>query len=413
MSSKQEFPLVADAGIQFGHQFYQCLMDFSQMGNFFRIFGDVQRSEDQRHAKRISEYVLDILERGTIGIVPTITVNARGPVRYDSSERKLYMDYKTVLSVNDGQHRFLAVTRAIEFLRGQIERMENLDVKKAKKTLDEIAIQIEVYREQLQELENMSMSLFILDNLTEEEERQIFTDINKNSKKVNKSKALMYDYRDPYAKVAHEVVDQWEVPEFIEVMSDQDKLGEHDTEFILFSTVVKMVKSLTGKRDISDVTVADDVLGKTLTLFKHLTKNLPADIAARDKYILANSITMQAVARQASVWAAVPGVDFESTVAQLADMDWTHYAWNVEGLLWDASNNRVIFKGSSAIKVMQEILGDRLKVMYVPSVRTIYIPEKGETVPEVQDITDDLEDSTEEELVGLLEGTEDMAEETA
>lgn len=377
---KQEFPLFADQGQQFGRTFYQAMMDFSQLENFFRVFGDVQRQPDNRHAKQIAEYVLDLLNNEALGIIPTITVNARGPVRFDEDERKLYLDYKTMLSINDGQHRYVGIQRAITYLRAQVDKLENTEITRSKLTADELAERLEATREKLTALENMTVSIFINDNLTEEEEQQIFTDINKSQKKVNKSKALMYDHRDAYSRLMHDIMDEWQVPEFIEIQSDQDKLGDNDPEFTLFNTLVQMLKHMTGGKgknrlDITNATVAEQVKERMKTLFYHLTVTLPADICNREKYVLANSITLQAIAKQAFEWSRTAGIDFESTVEQLAHIDWTHYAWMNDGLVWDGDKNRVVFKGSSYIKVIQEGIAKRVVPIVNMHVDNIEIAE--------------------------------------
>lgn len=365
---KQEFPLYADQGMQFGQPFYQALIEFGQMENFFRVFGEVQRNEDKRHAKQISMYVMDILNNGSVGIIPTITVNARGPLRYDEDERKLWLSYETVLSINDGQHRYRAIQMAIDYFKGQIARLESLSPNGSRRgrklSVEKIDELTEMYKEKLRELQSMSVSLFITDNVSEQQEQQNFTDINKSQKKVNKSKALKYDHRDPYARLTHEIVDAWDIPLHLEVESDRDKLGDHDPEFTLFNTLVQMTKHFAGtdknKKDITNRVVADEVRDKMVTLFHHLTRSLPKDIANREKYILANSIVFQAIAKQARVWDTTPGINFEETVAQLAQIDWTHYAWMNDGLLWDPERNRVAFKGSSYIRVIQEGIAKRI-----------------------------------------------------
>lgn len=362
-----ELIVPAYQGEQFGSKFFITNLTCKELQGFLRVFPDVQRSADSRHVNEIAKYLIDNIENGSIGILPPMIVNSRSEVTYDEETKQLHIPLGSEFSVNDGQHRFYAIDHALKYFKGKVEALKKKQGKKFHGKELDYSASIAEAEEQLKELEEMSVCVMILDRLPEQEERQIFTDINKSQKKVNRSKAYSYDTRDVYARIAHVVAEEWERPFWMEdIEDDKDKLTDADTDtFMLYNTLVQMVKIFAKGKKVQKPEVQEEVVNRMVILLNNLVKDVSQDVMFRDRNILGYSIVQKAIAKVAAQWADDPSIDYEVTVKRLAGLDWSQEAWRDPRLPWDETKNRLILTGSGRAKDIAEILLEKVKPVKV------------------------------------------------
>lgn len=125
-----------------------------------------------------------------------LILSARGEI-------EAYEDYFIVrpgqkLFVSDGQHRTLALLSAIIELTVRAERAES----------EKRIIEAENYRQYIEQLKNMPMALQIYLNLTRQQEKQLFADLNTKRKAANPNIRLQHDQRSEYNILTRTVADQ-------------------------------------------------------------------------------------------------------------------------------------------------------------------------------------------------------------
>lgn len=173
--------LPALRGQQGGRIFYLTLPTNSVLGTFFPIDiepdGDrSQRSLDLRHAREISEYVLNNQDGYALGAV-TYAIDTDGvfeEVAPGTNIGTLLLPLDLRLRSIDGQHRKEGIRIAMETLR-------------------ELA------------LDSTAALLYVEPNLTRR--RQMFSDMNNTSKRVSKAVSISFDSRDPFARAVNELTE--------------------------------------------------------------------------------------------------------------------------------------------------------------------------------------------------------------
>ncbi|WP_156576506.1 DNA sulfur modification protein DndB [Bacillus luti] len=169
-------------GNQFGHNVIslQCTVD--NVLKFLEIDKSVQRERNEIHVAEISKYIQYGLDGNDIYFPPLI-FSARGVGEFTENKFNLGMDDKLVIL--DGQHRI----KAFESIQSRLSSREDV-----------------FSREKLKKLNSFPLTLQIFTDLTVEQERQLFTDVNTKASKVSNTLLVMYKEGDLVGQLAKEII---------------------------------------------------------------------------------------------------------------------------------------------------------------------------------------------------------------
>jgi hypothetical protein len=185
--------------------------------NYTIIDPMVQRKLSASQRRKISNYLQEReLDHVFFGPV-TLSLREVGELSKENST--LYLKHGSKLSVIDGQHRLLALSHVNEQMLKEVRRIEkklaSLKIKQRKEPdsaemaeelerLDGLREQLEERRLALMETE-LSVQMYI--GLNEEEEKQLFGDINSKIQLVSKELGHSFDSTDPLNVLIQQVVE--------------------------------------------------------------------------------------------------------------------------------------------------------------------------------------------------------------
>lgn len=185
--------------------------------NYTTIDPMVQRKLSAGQRRKISNYLQEReIDRVFFG---PVTLSLRDVGGLAKTDRGLFLRPGSKLSILDGQHRILALgyvnERMLREVRSLERKVANMKVKYRKNPDEkEIAEELEQLEGQLEQLERRRLELMeselavqIYIGLSEEEEKQLFGDINSKVQLVSKELGHSFDSIDPLNVVIQQVVD--------------------------------------------------------------------------------------------------------------------------------------------------------------------------------------------------------------
>lgn len=185
--------------------------------NYTAIDPMVQRKLSSIQRRKISNYLQE-RELDHVFFGP-VTLSLRDVSQLARANGDLYLRHGSKLSILDGQHRILALGYVNEQMQKEVRRFEkkaaSLKIKQRRQPDNqEIADELEQAEGLLEQLEKrrldlmeteLSVQLYV--GLTEEEEKQLFGDINSKVQLVSKELGHSFDSTDPLNLVIQQVVD--------------------------------------------------------------------------------------------------------------------------------------------------------------------------------------------------------------
>ncbi|NCT39644.1 DGQHR domain-containing protein [Bacillus sp. EB93] len=169
------------SGIQFNHQVISIQCTVNEVLKFLEIDQDVQRESDENKISSIKKYIQYGLEGNDIYFPPLI-FSARGQGIYEEDQLQYRLLFGEKLVILDGQHRI----KAFEILKRQLQSQNDLL--------------------SLEKVNNFPLTIQVFVDLSIEQERQLFTDINSNSSPVNNTLLIMYKENDLYGQLVKDIV---------------------------------------------------------------------------------------------------------------------------------------------------------------------------------------------------------------
>lgn len=172
-------------GNQLGYEVIsaQCTVDY--VLKFLEIDRSVQRDMIEIQVSNISKYIQYGLDGNDIYFPPLI-FSARGSGEFDAENNQFRIKTEDTMVVLDGQHRI----KAFEVLKKRLESRRDPEDQKM-----------------LNYIKNFPLSIQIFKNLSIEQERQLFTDVNTKSAKVSSTLLIMYKENDLYGRLVKDTID--------------------------------------------------------------------------------------------------------------------------------------------------------------------------------------------------------------
>ncbi|QFY03802.1 DGQHR domain-containing protein (plasmid) [Bacillus cereus] len=266
-------------GSQFGKEVIslQCSVDY--ILKFLEIDRSVQRDMIEKQVSSISKYIQYGLDGNNIYFPPLI-FSARGKGIFNTVTNEFSIRTIDNMIILDGQHRI----RAFEIIK---KRLELSDDPEDKRKLDYIR--------------NFPFTLQVFTNLTLDQEKQLFTDVNTKSSAVSNTLLIMYKDNDLCSKLVKSVIynhssissDKFEVRS----KTTKTKLMTAFTLYNLTLTLnegIFVVKGNNSKLNVGNYDLYKESIEEFLTL---LVKYAPDHSLDRSKYIIMNPNVLKGIAR--------------------------------------------------------------------------------------------------------------------
>jgi len=348
-------------GMQFGKEIFATVLKFKDLRRFLEVFPNVQRNISKRKVAKIKTYTISGVENPKLmRFFPAITVTARGDVFYDRSANRIAIDTNNSnLSVNDGQHRFYGIDGAILELKVRSNKAKDNATKE----------KIDRY---LEELENMVIPMTIFNNLTEEEEMQLFYDSNNLASRPSRSATIKLSQTDYIAKMAREIAEENTYLKRYGVETDKMSIQRNNPNTVLLTTVYAMIKNLYWTEYMNNF---DFINAETYAEYKMLTSDtfikifasLPDDMDTKDKYILDKSYALKGIAKYVHNTRRNSSYNDFQIFQALVKVDWSLNLdlWSNYGAYPSAKKGILQFggNGEGGIRGVEEMCKDVLTAM--------------------------------------------------
>ncbi|WJH37045.1 hypothetical protein N6H14_16030 [Paenibacillus sp. CC-CFT747] len=189
----------------------------SDLLNYTMIDPMVQRKLSAGQRRKIGNYLQE-RELDHVFFGP-VTLSLRDVNQLAKEDERLFLRHGSKLSILDGQHRILALGHVNEQMQKEVRKYEKkvsaLKVKQRKKPEDtEIAAELEQMTGLVEQMEARRLDLLetelsaqVYIGFSEEQEQQLFGDINSKVQLVSKELGHSFDSTDPLNVVLQQVVD--------------------------------------------------------------------------------------------------------------------------------------------------------------------------------------------------------------
>lgn len=304
--------LSAIQGYQFGREIYSSVIKFKDLADFLEIFPSVQRDIIPRKVASIRKYILTATDEN-LRFFSSITVSCKGYAFYDSTNKRLAIDVaNTKLSINDGQHRFEAIKTTLEYLENEFRKSKN------KERTKEI-------REKIDRLEEMVVPIVIFNGLCENQEKQLFHDLNNLAQRPSRSANIKLNQTDYIARISREVANINSYLIKYGVEKEKASIHKNNPNTILLTTIYNSLKLLfkLREKEINEDNLQQfiDVANK---MFEVIFEVLPDDINTKGKYVLEKSYGMNALFRFVATM-LVEGESMDNIVSVIKNTDFSIY----------------------------------------------------------------------------------------
>ena len=305
MKFKYKFPAVR--GIQAKREYYVAMIPLGLLEKLFCESEDItspefraQRRLNEQRIPEISNYILN--NRDTY-VFSALSASIDGEFEFipyaDGDIGELNVDMDAIYLINDGQHRKAAILSALK---------------------------------EDDTLKTETISVVFFKDIGLERSQQMFTDLNKHAVKPSNSLSILYDSRDPIARLSKEVINK---VDFFRKFTDKEKtnLGKNSSKLFtltyLYKAIQRLIKNHYDQSQDKFVidywkNVAENIVEWQEVLNKKLYKK---DL--REDYIITLSITLIALGRLGNYFYENQNIDMKKSLQKLQKID-----WNRDNELW-------------------------------------------------------------------------------
>ncbi len=335
-------------GIQAGREYYVAMCPMGLVPKLFRFDDDnlppdlrAQRKLNKARIPKLTEY---LVENPDNYVFSSLTASVDGTVQFvpmtNSGDGKklgrVSISMDASLVINDGQHRRAAIEAAL-------------------KERPALAY------------ETISIVLFVDKGLANSQ--QMFADLNRHAVRPARSLGILYDHRNPLARLANHVAKT--VPVFRGMVEKANtSISNRSRKLFTLSSIYSSTCTLLGKKDVDTVLDKDEVLA--VEFWTAVTKQMPdwqdaaerktSPFELRRDYIHAHGVALQAIAIAGASLIATHPKAWKRPLAKLKKIDWSREnakLWEgramIAGRLNKAHNNVVL-----TANVLKKAMGLRL-----------------------------------------------------
>lgn len=274
---------------QFGRDVFSSLIKFKDLEDFLQIFPEVQRDISQRKVASVRRYVLSS-DENNLRFFSSITVTSRGHAFYDDNSKRLALDVNnTKLSINDGQHRFEGIRTALKQLEKDFLKSKNKE-------------KSEAIRKKINELEEMAIPMVIFSGLEENEEKQLFHDLNNLAQRPSKNSNIKLNQSDYTSKLARELAEYNPYLKKYGVEMDKASIHSNNPNTVLLATIYNSIRELYHEnfkknKDYINISSYREHFTYVNEWLDDIFDVLPKDIDTKGKYVLDKGYALKAIFR--------------------------------------------------------------------------------------------------------------------
>lgn len=307
------FPAIR--GIQAGREYYVTMCPLKFLPAMFRDGeNDISpelRAQREMNKARIPPITQYLLENQDNYVLSAIAASINGEVQFDAygtdtigrKVGSLCVPMDAQFIINDGQHRLAAIKEALK---------------------ENPALQYET----------ISIVLYVDAGL--KRSQQMFADLNRYAVRPTTSLNILYDHRDPIARLSHKLSDQ--IPIF-HGMTEKAKssISNRSRKLFTLSSIYQATKRLLQKKEGEPISPEEEKLA--FEFWQTVTNNIPdwgvaaarkiSSCELRRDYVHAHGIALQAL--------AIAG----SSLIARHPQDWKQMLTKINRIKWARSNARL------------------------------------------------------------------------
>ncbi|PLR95894.1 DNA sulfur modification protein DndB [Bacillus sp. T33-2] len=321
---------------QFGKRVLMTQLRFSTLEAIFEVDPEVQRNLDPKRRSEIREFIIKALEDKDFYFSPFV-FSSRGAIVETDQGWELNPGCK--LYILDGQHRAFAMSSALSHLKSRKESAEESG------NFEEAA-KIQSYIDKLKEYP-VSMQVYL--ELSRQEERQLFSDINSERKEAHIGLVMQYDQRDQYTELTREIAEQ--LRDHFEIEQKLSRLTGQNSAVTSLATIRKCLIALF--EGILTVKKGDPYFRKcspeevpdiALAFFEAWLKIFPRQMANRKRYVSGLTGIQVALAYTVYQLTKKPTINHKEAIKRLQSLK-KHCTWKHDdplfSHLYDPSTGRI------------------------------------------------------------------------
>ncbi len=332
---------------QFGKKALSAQMRYSTLEAIFEVDEEVQRKLDPKRRVEIREFIIRSLEAGEDFYFSPFVFSARGAITEAADGWELAPGSK--LYIIDGQHRNASISSAISHLKSRKESAEETGQTEEAKVL----------QTHIEKLKEYPVAMQVYLNLTRQEERQLFTDINTERREANIGQVMRYDKRDEYTELTRNTAKQ--LQDLFEIEQNLSRTSLHSSALTSLATMRKSIIALfegivTVKNGPPYIRCSPNEVEETAAEFFRIWPQIfPKQSADRIKYVSGYSGIQIALAYCANQLTRTHNISYKEAIHELKKLkhkcSWKH-ADPMFSHLYDVSTSRI--KGHSSTRKIQQ-----------------------------------------------------------
>lgn len=300
------FPAIR--GVQAGREYYVTMCPLKLLTAMFRngdnTLSPELRAQREMNKGRIPPITQYLLENPDNYVFSAIAASIDGEVQFEAYGNdtlgnkigSLCVPMDAQFIINDGQHRLAAIKSALK---------------------ENPALQYET----------ISMVLYVDAGLTRSQ--QMFADLNRYAVRPTKSLNILYDHRDPMARLCHKLID--EIPVF-KGMTEKAKssISNRSRKLFTLSSIYQATKRLLRKKDGEPVAPDEEALAfdfwntvsKFIPDWQNAVSRKVSPSELRSDFVHAHGIAMQALAIAGSSLIISYPNNWQNKLSKIKQIDW-------------------------------------------------------------------------------------------
>lgn len=277
IETSNRFILKGEICNHFGHEVLYAHLRFSTLEAMFDIDYEVQRQLDVNRRQEIRHFIIESITSGMPLYFSPFVFSARGQIVQRGQDFELTPGSKLYLL--DGMHRSKALSSAITFLMSESETLEKLQQHD----------NLRKYQTYIHSLKNYPITLQIYLNLTKQQERQAFSDLNSRRREAHSGLLLKYDQRDTYNQLTRTVASH--LQNRLDIEMDASRIGTNSASITSLTLMKKcllaLFEGIVGEKKVDPKLKLDgpQYAESATAFFESWVSLFPKNMHNRKKYV--------------------------------------------------------------------------------------------------------------------------------
>lgn len=350
-----EYTFKALKGKQWGKETYLAQIPFARIASIGKVDAQIQREADDIRIDDIKKYILRPYQDNTVSAsFNSLVTSLRyiDDINYNETTNEIRLSTRARLYICDGQHRFGGIVKAVKYVEQKLEEAINTDnIEEKNKWLN-----------LLNELDEMTIPVVIFTNLSREDEKQLFHDLNKLGVQVNQTKALSLDNNDVYNRIARQLSEEIECIRKFGINTVAKTLSDKNKEIATLGTWNYCIRILlNGSKKINspwnEIWSFEEKKKMCLEFWNEIFSILPNDFVDKEKYMITKSAFLQGIAEFGHRITTRDMKNYKKKIHKLKDFDWGY------------SNNLYSKYGGGSISLKENKKGKVIEKFYFKGTR--------------------------------------------